>query len=237
MLRHGRSGWRSRCIGRMRPNGLASGDRRQCETSSERSAAARVLIPSGARGPAVAYAAERKTMFRKATLAQRKEQRHVRRSPVRVRHVDQWIAQTGRASDSDSDCRGFDSRSKTAFHAVSDTGDASPHPETPLAALRTKPRSGAAEDGTPQRRRRRTRAHEATDRGGWPDATEHRRAPTPPRFPRRARTGSAPTPSGALPPHSASRSPPARGRGTHAARDERSGHAPPLTTGSKPAEH
>lgn len=110
-------------------------------------------------------------------LAQRQERRtQVRRSPVRVRYVVPWIAQMVRASDFGSECRGFDSRSKkTACHAVGDTGDASPHPETPLAALPTKPRHGAAEYATPQRRRRRTRAREATARGDRSDATQHGR--------------------------------------------------------------
>ena len=65
MLRHGRCGGRPQRIGRLRPHELASGDRRQCEASDEGSAAARVRIPSGARGPAVAYAAESQTVFLK----------------------------------------------------------------------------------------------------------------------------------------------------------------------------
>ncbi len=45
-------------------HGLPVGDGRQCEASIERSPAARVSRPSGARGAAVAYAGDRKTVFR-----------------------------------------------------------------------------------------------------------------------------------------------------------------------------
>jgi hypothetical protein len=43
---------------------LPVGDSRQYEASSERFSAAWIRIPSGARGPAVAYAEGRERMFR-----------------------------------------------------------------------------------------------------------------------------------------------------------------------------
>ena len=68
-------------------NGLPVGDGRQCETSIERSPAARVRIPPGARGTAVAHARARTRCFGKTTLAQRESGGASRRLPVRFRHV------------------------------------------------------------------------------------------------------------------------------------------------------
>ena len=68
-------------------HGLPVGDGRRCDASIERSPAARVRIPSGARGVAVAYARAGKWCFDKATLAQRESGGASRRLPVRFRHV------------------------------------------------------------------------------------------------------------------------------------------------------
>jgi len=48
----------------MRLQGLPVGDNRQCETSIEHATAARLAMPSGARGFAVAYAEAWEKVFR-----------------------------------------------------------------------------------------------------------------------------------------------------------------------------
>ena len=66
----------------------------------------------GARGAAVAHAGDREKVFRERTEAQGKSSGASRWPPVRIRFVHHWIAQSGRASVSKTECCGFDSRSK-----------------------------------------------------------------------------------------------------------------------------
>jgi hypothetical protein len=109
------------------------------ETNSRLATAVRICIPSGARGLAVAYADARRRWFPRGGISS------ASRAPVyeaggrrfescMPRH---WIAQKVRASDSDSDCRGFDSRSTTpACNAVVEQQGASP---TGTAPCRRRP--------------------------------------------------------------------------------------------------
>lgn len=59
-------------MGARRPDGLPVGDSRQCGASIEHASAARVRIPSGARGAAVAYAEAWEKVLHERTIAQRK---------------------------------------------------------------------------------------------------------------------------------------------------------------------
>lgn len=59
-----------------------------------------------------AYAGACKAVFHHDDVGSAVEQQaRACRSPVRIRHVSHWIAQMGRASDCQSECRGFESRS------------------------------------------------------------------------------------------------------------------------------
>lgn len=68
-------------------------------------------FPSGAHGTAVAYACSRDVQF-PPDVSSEVEQWRVHVSPVRLRHVTFWIAQLGRASETQSEGCGFDSRSE-----------------------------------------------------------------------------------------------------------------------------
>ena len=78
------AGWRQPAIGNIEPTGSSG------MGSS----------PSGARGSAVAYAGVGQAVFHNDDVGSAVEQQpRGCRLPVRIRHVDHWIAQLGRASD------------------------------------------------------------------------------------------------------------------------------------------
>ena len=82
--------------------------------------------------------------------------------PVRIRFVHHWIAQSGRASVLDTECRGFEPRSKAHDLSRHDIGTQVPPRERPVRRV-VLPRWNA-EDGVAQRGRRRHRALDAEAR-------------------------------------------------------------------------
>ena len=97
--------------------GIAAVIRRQWEASFSGSLRYGFQGQSGARGAAVAYASTGCRGFLEVgvSAAVRASDSVIRGSRVRIPHAEPWIAQTGRASDCKSECRGFDSRSKTSI--------------------------------------------------------------------------------------------------------------------------
>lgn len=81
-----------------------SGDAMDCRRATamrridRRFAAVRIAIPSGARGPAVAYAEDRTRVLREGGSSVGESACASMRSPVRIRSAHRWIAQSGRAS-------------------------------------------------------------------------------------------------------------------------------------------
>ena len=154
--------------------------------------------PSGARGAAVAYAGDREKVFRERTIAQGQSSGASRWPPVRIRFVHHWIAQSGRASVSDTESRGFESRSNQRPVTSLQPG-ASPHQETPRACSAALQSIATPTDA--QRRCRRAVALEARGPAAMP-MPQSIAVAAGSRPPRRQRDGSATSASGAFPPYS-----------------------------------
>lgn len=94
-----RRAWMLRQGGDGRPRtGIAAWRQAAMRSAHRRSTAARVFIPSGARGPAVAYAGDRAKAFHEDASSAGRAAVARPCGSVRVRRVHRWIAQSGRAS-------------------------------------------------------------------------------------------------------------------------------------------
>lgn len=118
-------------IGRPAPARIAGWRQPAMRNIFEHVSAVRVCVPSGARGAAVAYAEVWEQVFH-LTMAEGSgiggDADHTGSIPVR----HHWIAQLGRASDVQSESRGFESRSKTHDLSRHDIGTQVPSRKRPV---------------------------------------------------------------------------------------------------------